>query len=455
MSVNKIQDENNITLDELAKVLDSGAIIQARSLLNSLYPSEIADVIEGSPRNRRDLIWKLVSNENKGEALAEMSEEIRGNLLDELIDQDGTEGLAQIAENLDTDDLADIIKSLPKHLIRTAVKSLDKQNQDRLAKVLSFPDDTAGGLMNTDTINIRSSVTVEVLLKYIRRLGKLPEQTDIIFVTDIMNKYFGYVSIQDLLISNPSSLVSEIMIEDKNIIDPDTDKHEVAKTFEDHDLLSAAVVDKDGVLLGRITVDDVVDVIRDEAEDSVLNMAGLNKEDDIFAPIFQSTKRRTVWLGANLLTAILAAAAIGIFEATIEKVVALAILMPIVASMGGIAGMQSLALVIRSQATNQIGESNSRLLIIKESLIGVLNGILWSSIVAAAVYLWFDSVFLGTVIASALMINLIIGAISGVSLPLVLKKMDIDPALAGGVILTTITDIVGFVSLLGVATIIM
>ena len=455
MSVNKIQDENNITLDELAKVLDSGAIIQARSLLNSLYPSEIADVIEGSPRNRRDLIWKLVSNDNKGEALAEMSEEIRGNLLDELIDQDGTEGLAKIAENLDTDDLADIIKSLPKHLIRTAVKSLDKQNQDRLAKVLSFPDDTAGGLMNTDTINIRSSVTVEVLLKYIRRLGKLPEQTDIIFVTDIMNKYFGYVSIQDLLISNPSSLVSEIMIEDKNIIDPDTDKHEVAKTFEDHDLLSAAVVDKDGVLLGRITVDDVVDVIRDEAEDSVLNMAGLNKEDDIFAPIFQSTKRRTVWLGANLLTAILAAAAIGIFEATIEKVVALAILMPIVASMGGIAGMQSLALVIRSQATNQIGESNSRLLIIKESLIGVLNGILWSSIVAVAVYLWFDSVFLGTVIASALMINLIIGAISGVSLPLILKKMDIDPALAGGVILTTITDIVGFISLLGVATIIM
>ena len=455
MSVNKIQDENNITLDELAKVLDSGAIIQARSLLNSLYPSEIADVIEGSPRNRRDLIWKLVSNENKGEALAEMSEEIRGNLLDELIDQDGTEGLAQIAENLDTDDLADIIKSLPKHLIRTAVKSLDKQNQDRLAKVLSFPDDTAGGLMNTDTINIRSSVTVEVLLKYIRRLGKLPEQTDIIFVTDIMNKYFGYVSIQDLLISNPSSLVSEIMIEDKNIIDPDTDKHEVAKTFEDHDLLSAAVVDKAGVLLGRITVDDVVDVIRDEAEDSVLNMAGLNKEDDIFAPIIQSTKRRTVWLGANLLTAILAAAAIGIFEATIEKVVALAILMPIVASMGGIAGMQSLALVIRSQATNQIGESNSRLLIIKETLIGALNGVLWSSIVAVAVYLWFDSVFLGTVIASALMINLIIGAISGVSLPLILKKMDIDPALAGGVILTTITDIVGFVSLLGVETIIM
>ena len=245
------------------------------------------------------------------------------------------------------------------------------------------------------------------------------------------------------------------MTEDKNIIDPKVNEHEVAKIFEDHDLLSAAVVDKDGILLGRITIDDVVDVIRDEADDSVLNMAGLNKEDDIFAPIIQSTKRRTLWLGANLVTAILAAAAIGIFEATIEKIVTLAILMPIVASMGGIAGMQSLALVIRSQATNQIGSSNSKLLILKESAIGVLNGILWSSVVSIAVYLWFDSVFLGVVIAVALLVNLIIGAISGVTLPLILKKLNIDPAIAGGVILTTITDIVGFISLLGVATLIM
>ena len=215
------------------------------------------------------------------------------------------------------------------------------------------------------------------------------------------------------------------------------------------------MVDRDGILLGRITVDDVVDVIREEADDSVLNMAGLNKDDDIFAPIIQSTKRRSLWLGANLLTAILAAAAIGIFEATIEKVVALAILMPIVASMGGIAGMQSLALVIRSQALDQIGASNSRLLILKEASIGVLNGILWSSVVALAVYLWFESVFLGIVIAAALLINLIIGAISGVSLPLILARLKIDPALAGGVILTTITDIVGFISLLGIATLIM
>ena len=445
----------SLTLDELSEVLDSGAIIKARNLLNALYPSEIADVIEGSPRNRRDLIWSLVSNENKGETLAELTEEVRGNLLDELIDEDGPEGLAVIAENLDTDDLADIIQSLPKNLVKKTVKSLDKQNQDRLSKVLSFPDDTAGGLMNIDTINVRANVTVEVLLKYLRSLKKLPEQTDIVFVTDIMNKYYGFVSIQDLLVTNTGTLISDIMTKDNNIIEPDTTQHEVARIFENADLVSAAVVDRDGILLGRITVDDVVDVIREEADDSVLNMAGLNKDDDIFAPIIQGTKRRSLWLGANLLTAIMAAAAIGIFEATIEKVVALAILMPIVASMGGIAGMQSLALVIRSQALDQIGSSNSRLLILKEASIGVLNGLLWSTIVALAVYFWFESVFLGIVIASALLINLIIGAISGVSLPLILARLKIDPALAGGVILTTITDIVGFISLLGIATLIL
>ena len=275
------------------------------------------------------------------------------------------------------------------------------------------------------------------------------------FVTDIMNKYYGFVSIQDLLVTNTGTLISDIMTKDNNIIEPDTTQHEVARIFENADLVSAAVVDRDGILLGRITVDDVVDVIREEADDSVLNMAGLNKDDDIFAPIIQSTKRRSLWLGANLLTAIMAAAAIGIFEATIEKVVALAILMPIVASMGGIAGMQSLALVIRSQALDQIGSSNSRLLILKEASIGVLNGLLWSTIVALAVYFWFESVFLGIVIASALLINLIIGAISGVSLPLILARLKIDPALAGGVILTTITDIVGFISLLGIATLIL
>ena len=445
----------SLTLDELSEVLDSGAIIKARNLLNALYPSEIADVIEGSPRNRRDLIWSIVSNENKGETLAELTEEVRGNLLDELIDEDGPEGLAVIAKNLDTDDLADIIQSLPKNLVKKTVKSLDKQNQDRLSKVLSFPDDTAGGLMNIDTINVRANVTVEVLLKYLRSLKKLPEQTDIVFVTDIMNKYYGFVSIQDLLVTNTGTLISDIMTKDNNIIEPDTTQHEVARIFENADLVSAAVVDRDGILLGRITVDDVVDVIREEADDSVLNMAGLNKDDDIFAPIIQSTKRRSLWLGANLLTAIMAAAAIGIFEATIEKVVALAILMPIVASMGGIAGMQSLALVIRSQALDQIGSSNSRLLILKEASIGVLNGLLWSTIVALAVYFWFESVFLGIVIASALLINLIIGAISGVSLPLILARLKIDPALAGGVILTTITDIVGFISLLGIATLIL
>ena len=452
MDIENKTADNSITLDQLTEVLDSGAILKAKNLLNSLYPSEIADVIEGMPRNRRDLIWKLVDNNNKGETLAEMTEEVRVNLLDELIDKDGPEGLVKIAEKLDTDDLADIIQSLPKHLTKKTIKSLDRQNQERLQKVLSFPDDTAGGLMNTDTINVRRNITVDVLLKYLRRLKSLPEQTDRIFITDKMNKYYGFVSINDLLVADPSKIVSDIMTEDKDGILSDTNQHEVARTFENADLVSAAVIDHEGILLGRITIDDVVDVIREEADESVLNMAGLKKDDDIFAPIIQSTKRRTLWLGANLITALLAAASIGIFEATIEKVVALAILMPIVASMGGIAGSQSLALVIRAQALDQIGYSNSKSLIIKESAIGLLNGILWSSVVAFLTYLWFGRIDLGFIIAAALMINLIIGAISGVSLPLILTKLNIDPALAGGVILTTITDVIGFISLLGIAT---
>jgi magnesium transporter len=309
--------------------------------------------------------------------------------------------------------------------------------------------------MNTDTITIRSNVTVDVLLKYLRRMKSLPDQTDKIFVTDRINMYHGFVSLKDVLVAEPSKYVFQIMKKDEDPIDPDLGEHEVSRRFENADLVSAAVVDNQGFLLGRITVDDVVDVIREEVDESVLNMAGLKKDDDIFAPVIQSTKRRTLWLGANFLTALLAAAAIGIFEATIEKVVALAILMPIVASMGGIAGSQSLALVIRAQALDQIGSSNSKLLIYKESAIGLLNGIIWSGVVAGIVYLWFDSMFLGGVIAAALMINLIVGAISGVSLPLILEKLDIDPALAGGVILTTITDVVGFVSLLGIATFLM
>ena len=309
--------------------------------------------------------------------------------------------------------------------------------------------------MNTDTITIRSNVTVDVLLHYLRRMKSLPDQTDKIFVTDRINMYHGFVSLKDVLVADPSKYVFQIMQKDDDPIDPDLGEHEVSRRFENADLVSAAVVDSHGFLLGRITVDDVVDVIREEVDESVLNMAGLKKDDDIFAPVIQSTKRRTLWLGANFLTALLAAAAIGIFEATIEKVVALAILMPIVASMGGIAGSQSLALVIRAQALDQIGSSNSKLLILKESAIGLLNGIIWSGVIAAIVYFWFDSVFLGGVIAAAIMINLIIGAISGVSLPLILEKLDIDPALAGGVILTTITDVVGFVSLLGIATFLM
>ena len=262
MPVESINKDNTVTLDQLSEVLDSGAVIQAKNLLNSLYPSEIADVIESTPRNRRDLLWRLVNDDNKGEALAELHDEVRDELIDDLIDKDGTEGLVRIAEKLDTDDLADIIQSLPKHLTKKIINSLTKQNQERLEKVLSFEDGTAGGLMNTDTITIRSDVTVDVLLKYIRRLKDLPEQTDKIFVTDRLNKYHGFIALNDVLTSHPSEYVFQIMKKDEDFIDPNLGEHEVARIFENADLISAAVVDDSGYLLGRITVDDVVDVIR-------------------------------------------------------------------------------------------------------------------------------------------------------------------------------------------------
>ena len=323
MPAESINKDNTVTLDQLSEVLDSGAVIKAKNLLNSLYPSEIADVIESTPRNRRDLLWTLVTDENKGETLAELHDEVRENLIDELIDRDGTEGLAKIAEKLDSDDLADIIQSLPKGLTKKAIKSLTKQNQERLQKVLSFDDGTAGGLMNTDTITIRSNVTVDVLLKYLRRMKTLPDQTDKIFVTDRINMYHGFVSLKDVLVSEPSTYVFQIMKKDEDPIDPDLGEHEVSRRFENADLVSAAVVDNQGFLLGRITVDDVVDVIREEVDESVLNMAGLKKDDDIFAPVIQSTKRRTLWLGANFLTALLAAAAIGLTKTQSLKLVVL------------------------------------------------------------------------------------------------------------------------------------
>lgn len=436
-------------VDSLNQVMTSGTMRQAARMLNTLHPSEIADLLESLPLRARYVIWEMVDPDLEGEILVELGDEVRESVIEQM---DAEEVVAAV-ENLDTDDMADLLLSLPEAVIRETLSSMDKQRLQQVEAVLSYAEDTAGGLMELNNITIRPNVTVDVVLRYLRRLGELPSNTDQLFVVDRFSRYLGAVRIDQLLTKPPDTQVFDLIdpkLDPIPVAMPDTD---VARLFQDYDLISAPVIDENHNLLGRITIDDVVDVIVDTADKKELNRAGLAEDEDIFAPIFRSTRRRSLWLGVNLLTAFIAAWVIGRFEATIQEIVALAVLMPIVASMGGIAGSQTLTIVVRAEAMGQIGRSNARSLLIKEIAVGCLNGLLWASVVASVAAYWFEDIQLGVVIAVALIINLFIAALCGVIIPFVLRKIKIDPALAGGVILTTVTDVVGFMSFLGIATV--
>ncbi|MDH5712183.1 MAG: magnesium transporter, partial [Gammaproteobacteria bacterium] len=342
--------------------------------------------------------------------------------------------------------------SLPDAVIDKVLHSLDSQHRERLESVLSFPEDSAGGLMNTDTITVRPEVTLDVVLRYLRLLGNIPDLTDNLIVVDRDNHYLGILPLTRLLINEPNNTVDKVMDKKIDAIPSDMPDSDVAKLFENYDLISAPVVDGNNFLLGRITIDDVVDVIRDEADHSVLSMAGLNDEEDLFAPALPSSQRRAIWLGINLITAFMASWVVSHFETTLEKVVTVAILMNVVASMGGIAGSQTITLVIRGLALGQVNRNNRKWILNKEIIVSLLNGTLWALVVAAIAILWFKNLSIGIIIAAALMINLVFAASSGVIIPLILRKFGIDPAIAGSVILTTITDIVGLLAFLGLAT---
>lgn len=436
-------------LDRLNEALDSGEFKQIRyTLNNSLRPVEVARLIEKSPPKERQVLWGLIGKEIEADVLQELGDDVQAEILSRM---NATEVLA-ITEALDVDDMADVIQQLPDTVMRELLGIMDEQNRDRVEHVLSWPEDTAGGLMNTDTVTIRPDITVETVLRYIRRHDEIPEMTDTLIVVSRKERYIGFLPLTKLLVSDPSITVREIMNTDIEPIPADMPDDQVARLFEEHDLVSAPVVDDEGKLLGRITIDDVVDVIREDADHSLMSMAGLEEDEDTFAPVMKTTRRRAVWLGINLLTAFLASAVIGIFEDTIDKVVALAVLMPIVASMGGIAGSQTLTLVIRGQALGHVERSNAGWLLNRELVVSSLNGLLWAAVVAAAAVLWFQDMTIGIVIALAIIINLIAGAMAGTLLPLGLKALGIDPALAGSVLLTTITDVVGFFAFLGLAT---
>jgi magnesium transporter len=350
---------------------------------------------------------------------------------------------------MEVDDLADLVGDLPEAVTRQLLRSMDQQDRERLRTVLSYAPDTAGGLMNTDTVSVRPDVTLEVVQRYLRMRGELPEKTDRLFVVDRDDRYLGTISLTRLLTEDPEQTVGASLDSEAPRIEPDMAAREVARLFQDLDLLSAAVVDANGRLLGRITVDDVVDVIREEAEHSVMSMAGLRDEEDVFAGIIPSTRRRLLWLGVNLLTAFLAAAVVKSFEGTIEKVAALAALMPIVASMGGIAGTQTVTLLIRGLALGQVQWANARWLLWKEIAVGGLNGLIWAVVIGGITVLWFETWQIAGIIAAATLINLLAAAAVGVLVPLALRRMRIDPALSAGVILTTFTDCIGFATLLG------
>ncbi|HTP38043.1 MAG TPA: magnesium transporter [Steroidobacteraceae bacterium] len=432
-------------LAALRAALGQGALRSAQRMVNSLHPAEVAQLLESLPPAQREVVWEFVEPDSEGEVLIELSDSVRADLIR---DMDADELVAAI-EGMEVDDLADLVADLPETVTRQLLKSMDHTDRERLNLVLAWPEDSAGGLMNTDTVSVRADANVEVVLRYLRMRGELPNRTDSLFIVDRRNRYLGAVPLARLLTAEPEHPVGESMDIEAVRIAPDLPNHEVARLFQAHDLVSAAVVGGEGQLLGRITVDDVVDVISEEAAHSVMSMAGLKDEEDIFAGVLVSTRRRLLWLGINLITAFMAAAVVSRFQGTIAKVAALATLMPIVASMGGIAGTQTVTLIIRGLALGQIQWSNARWLLFKEIAVGGANGLIWAAVVGLITVSWFGTWKIAAIIAAAMLTNLIAAAIVGVVVPLTLRRMRVDPALSAGVILTTFTDCIGFATLLG------
>jgi len=447
MAVAKLQPSQQL-IEEILLLLEEGDLERIRILLAAEEGVDIAKLLESLPPEEREQVWELVPGDKDAEVLSEVGDVVLASLVEEM---DVAE-IAAAAAEMESDDLAYFIEELPEELGEEVKQQLSEDIRTKLEHALTFEEETAGRLMSSDVVSVRSDVTLEVVLRFLRKRRELPDNTNGLMVVDRDGHYLGMLPLQQLLTHDEDELVADVMDTEDEPVPCDMDEVEVAKLFQEYDLLSVAVVDAGNRLIGRITIDDVVDIIRDEAEHAVLGMAGLDEEEDLFAPVVPSARRRALWLGINLLTAFLASWVIGQFEGVLDKIVALAVLMPIVASMGGIAGSQTLTLVIRGQALGQISPSNLSWLVNKEVLIGLLNGLLWALVVAALAWLWFRDSGIAAVIGAAIVINLIAAAASGLFIPVVLKKLDIDPALSGPVVLTTVTDVVGFLSFLGLAT---
>jgi magnesium transporter len=435
----------------LSDALDSGRLGPVKRLVNTLSPAEIGNLLESLPPGKRTIVWGLVDPEDDGEVLLHVGEDVREDLI---ADMDPDEIVAAV-EDLDIDDLADLVEDLPDTVIDEVLKSMDRENRERLEQVLSYPEDTAGRLMNPDVVTVRTDTTVDVVLRYLRLRGELPEHTDHLYVVSRRHQYLGRIAVTALLTHEPGTPINKLVDDEQPAIDVGETATEVARQFSDHDWISAPVVDDNNILLGRITIDDVVDIIREQAEHQALGAAGLDEDEDLFSPVPRAWRRRLMWLSINLGTAFLAAKVVDSFKGTIDQLVALAVLMPIVAGMGGNAGTQVLALMVRGLALGQVGASNIRTLLWKEARVALLNGLVLGLVLSLIVLVWFQDVGLSLVIFTALTANLLFAALAGVMVPVTLKRAGYDPALASSIFLTTVTDVMGFFTFLGLATLLL
>lgn len=436
-------------LARIDQIIDPADLNRLAHMLNNMAIPDIAHHIESAPPRARRILWELLDEEFEGEVLGELSEQVQLEFLEGM---DSAEVVAMF-EGMDPDDIADIIQQLPDKVIPEVLQAMTVQDRLRVEKVLNFDEYTAGGLMNTDTITVRPDLTMDVVLRYLRRHEEIPQVTDNLFVVNRNDTFLGTLPISKLLTSSPNITVREVMVTDVEAIPATLPDSEVARLFQRHDWVSAPVIDENGKLLGRITIDDVVDVIIEDADHSLLGLAGLSDEEETFSPVRRSAPARAIWLCVNLVAALIAASVVNLFSDTIEKVVALAVLMPIVANMGGVAGHQTLTVVVRGLALGQISRNNLRWLFNKEFIVGCLNGMLWAVVMGTIASLWFGEYTIGLIIGAAMAINLVTASVAGCLLPVILKSLRIDPALAGSMALTTVTDVMGFFSFLGLATV--
>ncbi len=424
-------------------------LTELQKKLDELHPADVAYILEALPIEQRLLVWDLVKAERDGEILLEVSDAVRQTLIARM----DSEELLAAAEQLDTDEIADLAPDLPQDVFQELLVTLDSQNRERLTSAMSYPDDTVGALMDFDIVTIRDDISLEVALRYLRRLGKLPDHSDKLFVVDRRDRLLGVLPLKRLVVNDPELSVAAVMADDPVIFHPEEDASEAAQAFARYDLVTAPVVDADNKLVGRLTVDAVMDFIREESESEVLSLAGLREEEDIFSSVWKSMQNRWTWLAINLVTAFIASRVIGLFEGSIERIVALAALMPIVAGIGGNSGNQTITMIVRGLALGQINMHNMKTLFMKEIGVSLLNGLIWGGVLGVAAYFLYHNVALGLVMTGAMTLNLLLAAIMGVGIPLLMTKLGRDPAVGSSVMITAVTDSGGFFIFLGLATV--